>query len=144
MEVLSYIISVIGLVALIVSGLLTFLALGLYSAFKLVFGVPWLTWLTLDEVVEMGHSRFWCKLVLPAIYRGGNVFIGCTLHIRLPHNLPEETRTIVEVLGFRRETVQFYEFKLTSHWGSRRGKWKKSRVEILQPLPMYVRRRKRW
>jgi len=143
LDVLSYIISVIGIVALIVSAVVTFIAYGFYSAFKLMFGVEWLRWLTLDEIVAMGHSRFWCEILLPIFYRKGNILTGGTLLIRLKHNLPDPLRELVAEIGFERDTVQYHEFKFTSHGGKRRGNLQKFRVEILQPMPMYRRRRVR-
>lgn len=141
LDILIYIIGVICLVAFIVATIATFIAYGVYSAFKLVFGVPWLRWLTLNEIVAMGHSRYWCEILLPIFYRKGNVFMGCTLHIRLPHDASDAVRAFTEMMGFRRETVQYYEFKFTSRGEGRRGKLQKSRVEILQPVPLCSRHR---
>lgn len=142
MDVLSYIISVIGLAGLIVSAIVTFVVYGVYSAFKLTFGVPWLEWLTLDEVVLMGHSRFWCEVWLPAFYRAGTMLPGATLHVRLKPDLSEAVSAYAAEQGFVKWTVQYYEFKFTSHGGGRRGKRQKFRVEILQPTPLYERRRR--
>lgn len=146
-DVLFYVITVVGkvvsIITLLAITLVIIFAYGRYSAFKLLFGTPWLVWLTLDDVVAMGHSRFWCEILLPIFYRGGNFLIGCTLLIRLRQDLPDPIRMFIAERGFQRDTVQYHEFKFTSPWKSRRGKLQKSRVEILQPTPMRVPRRTR-
>lgn len=133
-----YIISVIGIVAGIVAVIAAFIACGLYAARKLVFGnIPWLVWLTLDEVVLMGHSRFWCEVWLPIFHRAGSLFVGCKLAVRLRSDLSEYTQEFALEHGFVRYTVCYYEFKFTSS-SSGGGRWKrqKSGVEILQPMPL--------
>lgn len=134
-----YIISVIGIVVSIIAVIAAFVACGLYAARRLVFGgVPWFVWLTLDEVVAMGNSRFWCEVWLPIFHRAGSLFVGCKLAIRLKQDLPESVQELALAHGFVRYTVCYYEFKFTSS-SSGGGRWErqKSGVEILQPTPIY-------
>lgn len=118
---------VILLVIVLVMVVSVFLAGALYNANKLLFGVPWLTWLTLDEIVEMSHSRFWTKTLLPLFYRMNY------LEIRISDNLSEFDRVWAEQYGFQTSTVAFYEFKFTEKW--KRGKKKPiRRVPTFQPM----------
>ena len=103
-----------------------------------MFGVPWFEWLTLDEMVAMGHSRFWCEIVLPNLYREGTILAGCRLVVRPRSDLPDSIRVSVAERGFERDTVRYYEFKFTSQLENGQKWWQKSRVEILQPMPLYA------
>jgi hypothetical protein len=101
----------------------------IHNAYKLLFGVPWLQWLTLDEIVEMGHSRFWAKQFLPVFYRMSYV------EIRISDLLSELDRALIGECGFHSYTVMFYEFKFTEKW--RRSKKKpKSRAPKFELTPV--------
>lgn len=99
---------------------------------KLQFDVPWLRWLTLEELVAMGHSRFWAELLLPVIYRKGG------MEIRITDDLPEELREEIRGIGFCRHTVQFYKFKFTERWRRGRKVPRKQNMFDLRPIPIRI------
>jgi hypothetical protein len=99
-----------------------------HNADKLQFGVPWLRWLTLDEVVEMGHSRFWARLLLPMLHRMNQ------LEVRVLDGLQEEERSLAERYGFGIRTVKYHQFRFTIR---SRGK-KDPDKALLMPYPMPV------
>lgn len=95
----------------------------IHNANKLMFGVPWLKWLTLEEIVEMGHSRLWARLLLPIFYEK-----KC-IEIRISEQSSKRERLEAESRGFQPATVEFYEYKFTRVW--KRGK----KVPIKAPVP---------
>ncbi len=84
------------------------------NAEKLHYGVPWLQWLTFEEIVALGHRRFWTRILLPAFYRAGYI------EIRIHARTSEADRARAEEQGLRIGTVELYEYKFTEHW--KRGK----------------------
>lgn len=129
------------LVGIALIGLAIFMLLALIQADKLIYGLPWLKWLTLSDAVAMGHSEFWCKMLLPVLHRN-----GC-LEVR-PHKididkLPEGIReaaikcdlgALLETfdLEFEYKTVALHEFRLTKR-GRRRFKLKPDLKDIFRP-----------
>lgn len=100
----------------------------LHNADKLMFSLPWRTWLTLDEVGKMGHSRFWARIILPAFYRKGQ------LEIRIVGGLSERQKAFAERWGFRPGTVEFYEFRFTERWRRKSEKQHAPPIPELQPM----------
>ncbi|MDP1689603.1 MAG: hypothetical protein Q8L52_00115 [bacterium] len=96
---------------------------------KLQFGVPWLKWLTLDEIVEMGHSRFWARLLLPKLHRKNQ------LEVRILDELSEKERAFAERYGFDFFTAEYYTFRLTTR---SRGKRDLDKLQLLSPYPIPV------
>ena len=94
--------------------------IAVYQHNKIMFGLPWLVWLTLDQVVEMGYSRFWCTFLLPMYYKKGYLEI----RLALPTDASEFRKQWIERVGFEIDTVEFYEFKLTKRGGRLRDRLK--------------------
>jgi hypothetical protein len=101
-----------------------------HHADKLLFGLPWLRWITLDEAVQMGHSRFWCRFVLPMFYERGY------LEIRFSETATELERETAEETGYNPVTVAYYDFKLTKHKGGHKNKWWLRQLKLF-PAPAY-------
>ncbi len=116
------------LLAIIIMVIGGFVAGARHNIDKLQFGVPWLKWLTLDEIVEMGHSRFWARLLLPMLHRKNQ------LEVRVLNKLPVRTRAFAEKYGFDALTAEYYEFRFTMR---SRGK-RDSDKPLLMPYPMPV------
>jgi hypothetical protein len=120
----------IGLIAVVVMVLGIIISAGISNVNKLMFGVPWLKWLTLDEIVAMGHSRSWCEILLPLLYLRGYI------EIRISDKFPKGVGEQIEQWGLHPDTVGFYEFKFTKRWGRRRNKLAKLLLPVWQPTPM--------
>lgn len=118
--------SIILVIVIMVLGI--FINGAIHNANKIRYGVPWMQWLTLDEIVEMGHSRFWAEFLLPFFYRKGYV------QIRMSEKLGKFERLKAEEQGLTAHTVSLYEYKFTESW--RKGKKKpfKFRMPILEPM----------
>ena len=99
----------LALIALVI-----FIALITHHANKLMWELPWLKWLTLDEIVQAGFSRLWSELLLPLFYEKGH------LEIRISAECPEKELKFVELTGFNAHTVRFHDFKLTKRGGRRK------------------------
>jgi len=75
--------------------------------------MPWLKWLTLDDLPAFGLSKMWAKGLLPLFYERGY------LEIRLidEDGMDDFDLKMIELLGFNAVTVEFHEFKLTKKKG---------------------------
>src|SRR4051812_21263838 len=93
----------LALVVLFIATLIVLRIFGPIQAEKLMTGLPWMEWLTLDDVVALGHSKFWAKLLLPHFHRH-----GC-LEIRQLENVTEEEAGLIEEFGFESFTVKCHE-----------------------------------
>lgn len=116
-----------SLLGLLLIALVTFVACGLRQVWKIQFGLPWLRWLTLDEAVALGLSRFWCRVILPSLHEAG----ALEFRLRSDVLIPEPLQEVPERLGFVVEP-EFYEFKLTKR-GGRRRRW--SSQDLFAALP---------
>lgn len=102
----------------------------IYNADKLEFGVPWLRWITFDEIVALGHSGFWTRIILPVFYRMNKV------EIRISDQISEADRSQAEVKGLDFDTVEFYEYRFTQRWRHGKKKPKPKRLPEFQLLPV--------
>lgn len=73
---------------------------------RLAQELPWRQWLSIEELVTAGYSRFYSKLVLPALYNDGR------LAIRLKENITQNEWKYVLNKGFGRSTIRFCDFQL--------------------------------
>lgn len=99
--------SIVILVVVIVMFRMAVSAAVVHYTDKLMYGVPWLRWLTFQEIVEMGHPRFWATVLLPLLYRKGYV------EIRISDKLSRLEREHAEQYGLLIRTVDLYEYKFT-------------------------------
>lgn len=95
---------------------------------KLKFGVPWFQWLSLDEIVALGHSRFLATILLPAFYRTRSV------EIRIAEGLSDAEYALADRIGLCRITAPLYEYRFVERW----TKGKKKPIKLfdfgLQPV----------
>lgn len=106
MEVLKwFLVSAIGGLALM--ALLVFvLAFWLRGhAFRLLYDLPWQTWLTLDDLTLRGHSELAARINLPVFHKAG------LLELR-PLDASEDVQEDKRDFDFLPETVQYFTFKL--------------------------------
>lgn len=120
-----------GLISLILIVLAAFICVVMYVgryAFRLLTELPWMTWMTLDELVEKGYSRSLCRVILPGLYKKG------MLEVRAIHDpniaLKESVKKFRELGGeitdeeipilpvlegkdFNSYTVPLFEFRIT-------------------------------
>ncbi len=73
---------------------------------KLMFGLPWLKWFTLEEALATGCPLFYCQVLLPAFYIKGY------LEIREKDGLSDEEKQRVEGV-LDTELLGLYEFRFT-------------------------------
>jgi hypothetical protein len=120
----------VALLALLFFVVAMFVVIATYHLRRLFFGLPWLRWISLNEVVEKGYSKFWCKCLLPILHQKG------LLELRPDINLPESERKSIEGKEFTFHTVHLFNFKLTKRGGGRRPKkWKAVFPAWWHPLP---------
>ena len=91
-------------IIMVIGGLVTG---AMHNLDKLQFNVPWLKWLTLDELVEMGHSRFWARILLPVLHRINQ------LEVRVLDGLPEKEQRFIKRYGFGPRSVKYHQFRFT-------------------------------
>ena len=103
---------------LLVLGLFLFGVYASLYAQRLQFELPWLKWLTLEQVVAMGYSAFMCKLILPVFHEHKQL----ETRLRDDIAIPESDQISIDELGFWPLTVAYYEFKLTKRGGRRKRK----------------------
>ena len=102
----------------------------IHNADKLEFGVPWLRWLSFDEIVALGHSRFWTRLILPLFYRMNRV------EIRISDRISESDRARAEKEGLHIRTVPLHEYRFTQQWKRGKKKPKPKRLPEFQLMPV--------
>lgn len=131
---MSVLLIVVGVIFIVIGLLLIVLMLFIISAGyqvqKFMFDLPWLKWLTLNEIIRMGFSRFWAQFILPGLHKEG------MLEVRVGGGeLPDEVeQRFIDVVGFGPTTIQFYEFRLTKRGGRKKFKLPiKNLVGALQP-----------
>jgi len=73
---------------------------------KIMFELPWFKWLTLDDVVKLGQSKFAARMLLPAFHDSGHV------EVRQLPNLDEDKELVIKLHGFSPFTVQYHEFRI--------------------------------
>ena len=139
---------ILCLIGLLFIALAVFVVNVIYKAEKLMFGLPWLKWLTLDDVVAMGYSRFWCKMILPAFHKNGCLEVRIQeidienmperIQEAFRDNPPEIQKLLTEMeIPFEYQTVALHDFRLTKR-GGRRKKIKLSPKDLFatwQPVP---------
>jgi len=126
------------LLGLILVGIICIIVWARSYATKLQMELPWLQWLTLDELEEKGYSVIGCILILPAFYRNGVLEVrprdflaeiaeGTKKRMReagldtegIPVPPPLDKK---DVAPFSPSTVHLYEFRLTKRGGRRKIK----------------------
>ncbi|MES2668380.1 MAG: hypothetical protein V4644_01665 [Patescibacteria group bacterium] len=97
---------VLGIVALL--GLIAFIVLldMVSEGYKLMTGLPWMTWLTFQVVIDMGFRRVPSSFMLCAYYELGNI------EVRPLEDLSEEDQSDVDRFGFTPLIIRSYEFRL--------------------------------
>lgn len=108
---------ILFIVVLIAGAIFVLMIFAIRNIDKLIWDLPWLKWLSLDEIVEMGFSRFWSPLGLQLLHEKGY------LEIRLSDRCPDKRRLMVERIGFCAYTAEFYDFKLTKRGGGRKRRF---------------------
>lgn len=114
--------AILGFVCIAFLALFIFVLRVAWYAQKLMFGLPWMVWLTHRDVVNMGYSGLYSRLLLPIYHEMGNV------EVRVLDSLSEEEKFEVKLHGFSPFTIQCYEFRLTK-------RPRKKRIEIKSILP---------
>ncbi len=137
---------VIGVVVWILF-LVVVVGLTVHHTTKLILGLPRLTWLTLDEVVARGYSRFWCIVLLPQFYKDGYIEVRLAglfeetflEDTSMPEEMREALQDAIDLIKrqlhenketFNSQTIEFHEFRLIKGGGRRRLKFK----SLLKPL----------
>ena len=93
---------------------------------KLLFGLPPLKWMTLEEAIALGFSKTSCEVILPTFHKAG------LLEVRRKENLSETDLERIRVFGFEADTVQHHEFR-TNFTKRVRRKMKKVFKPFLKP-----------
>ena len=127
LTILWYVGAVLVSIALFLCLLLAMLIIALrHQVEKFMFGMPWLKWLTLEDLREFRLSRRWARFILPVFHENGY------LEVRLIDKDAMETwdHDIVDQFGFTVMTVHLYEFKLTKRKG-RKDKWSFSARDLV-------------
>lgn len=128
---------VAGLCLLVLVGILAmwFIASCVRQFEKFTFDLPWLRWMTLEELEAKGFSPFWARLLLPSFHRDGELDV----RPRNDRELSEAEQDLMERFGFRPMTVQCYEFCLTKRHKRKKPKLKdllKSWAAVPTPAPV--------
>lgn len=90
--------------------------------------LPWMQWLTLDDVKNMGYSGYWSRLSLALLH------LNDRLEVRLANDRTEsvskEMCQYIEKVGFIPSTVAYYDFRLIARRGRvrRRAVWSSPRL----------------
>lgn len=107
MEIVLWILcALLGLVAAAMLAIVILAITLAAHAQKLMFGLPWMRWLTMDDVASMGYSRFYSACVLSVYHDKGDV------EARVLANLLAEDQALVDTFGFSITTAKFHEFRL--------------------------------
>lgn len=117
-----------AIVCLVLLALLFGIVVTLYAR-DLQFKLPWMKWMTLDDVKALGHSKFLSRFAIDILHDYQYV------EIRPLGNLSEWAREIVEDELFMPWTVQYYEFRLIK----RKGRIKRPRFywnPFERPVPI--------
>jgi|GEM_PF-4946300 len=124
---------VVCLVMIVAALFIVLVIILVYQFEKFMFKLPWLKWLTLDDLPALGFSKLWARMVLPHFYNDGY------LEVRLKDEdgMDDFDHESVELFGFSAATVPLYEFKLTKRCGPRK-KWSfdnfSASIKVLQPV----------
>ena len=101
-----------------------------YNYFKIKYGVPWMQWLTFNEIAALGHSPFWLRVLLPVFHQMNDV------QIRIPDDISEQDFGRVKKAGLYFGTAALYDYKFTEKSGRRDEKPDKRQHLIPQFLPV--------
>lgn len=77
---------------------------------KFIFELPWLRWMTIEEIATKGFSPFWAILILPSLHDVGELEV----RPRSDWELLELEQYCMEKVGFDYLTIPYYEFRLTT------------------------------
>ena len=121
-------IALLALVAFVIIAIYLFVESIQWYANKMMFGLPWLKWLTMEDVVDLGYSRFYARGILPMFYKAGN------LEVRVKDNLEDWQLRYTETLGFCSMTIGWYKFKITKRGGRKR--WREFSLNDIFPSPL--------
>jgi hypothetical protein len=78
-------------------------------AIKMLVGLPWLKWMTLNEVIAKGFPPLRSKMILDLLHDDGY------LEVRPKADLSEAALKTIEKDGFILWTVEFHEFRIIRH-----------------------------
>jgi hypothetical protein len=129
--VLAYIITALlilmAVAAVIMICVISFAASIALYANKLMMNLPWLKWLTLDDLVKQGYSKFYCKISLPLLLEAGNIDTRLRqLEGALEQEFLDEFgdeksfKSHPEKIRFNPWTIKYHEFQLTKRGGRRK------------------------
>ncbi len=119
----------LGLVCFMFIAIIILVIMVRHTLDKLMFGLKWMTWYTLEEIVIEGYSKFWSMLVLPILHQKKY------LEIQTRDDLSEEQRETCADEGFTFMTVKLHQFRLSRRKGPKR-KWGPQNWEfpVLKPV----------
>ncbi len=110
--------------------LVVFVWIAIPQVEKVVWSLPFRKWLTLDECVEMGISRFWCAFTVWVMHPK-------RFDVELLPNLPEGVEKEIEEVGLEPFTVKYHKFRIT--WRGRprrrRRRWLHDLLPDFNPAP---------
>jgi hypothetical protein len=135
--------AIVVLAAVVIFALVIWFLAVNYHFNKISLTLPRMKWFTLDEVVAMGYSRFWCKILLPSYHERGYLEVRVQEMSGKFGDLPEEIQKKLrenfgdEVLEqaefgirenqveipFEFETVFLHEFRMIEKIGRRKRKF---------------------
>ena len=125
MQTIIWIVVAIGLLVIVVIMGTYALAFWLaYYASKLRIGLPWMQWLTLEEVEALGYSAFWSRLALPVLEQ-----TKC-LEVRPCEGLSLVEQEKVAELQFFVTTIHLYKFRLIKRVRNRRKKTEREKAKL--------------
>lgn len=91
---------------------------------KLMINLPWLRWLTLEEIMAIGCPKFYCQILLPAFYELGH------MEVRERSDLSQDDKNRVKFVGFYTGTIELHEFKLTKRKHRKPRKQKDEEIKL--------------
>ena len=107
---------ILSIVVSAIVGIVVIIAIANYHAVRLMYGLPWLKWLSLEDVEKLGFSRFWSKVLLPVFFRKGYIEIRTAF----PDEFSIDRKAAIEKEGFVADNVEYYNFKITKHGGRKK------------------------
>jgi len=91
-----------------------------HHAYKLMYDLPWMKWLTIDEIGSMGFSKLFSRLLLPTFHEKG--YLELRPRGSLTGSQLEIAKTLIRFPN--PGTMKLYEFRLIKRGGPRKKKGK--------------------
>ena len=108
---------------------LLFVIVARQQMYKIMFGLPWLTWLTIDRCIELGFSSYWCQVLVLTLYKKNQ-----NIEIRPIVSIASELQAEWEkTLEFGPKTIRYYEFRLIGRKPRKFGGYNLSLGNALRP-----------